>query len=204
MRVAVTGNAASGKTTLSRLWAREGVPVVLADELSREVVEPGSAGLSAVVEAFGQGILLDDGSLDRGALRSLVFRDPESRSRLEAILHPLILRYREEWLRKQASEGAPLVVAEIPLLYEVGLEGEFDLVVVVDAPREVRLRRLVEDRGLSEEDGMAIMEAQLSDEEKRRRADYVVQNAGTREDLETRALALLDLIRARAAGRRGP
>ena len=178
--------------------------MVLADDLSREVVGPGSEGLSAVVEAFGQGILLEDGTLNRGALRSLVFRDPESRARLEAILHPLILRRREEWLRERESEGSLLVVAEIPLLYEVGLEGEFDLVVVVDAPKEVRIRRLVEDRGLSEEDGIAITEAQLSDHEKRKRADYVVQNAGTREDLEIRALALLDLIRARAAGRKGP
>ena len=95
MKVAVTGNVASGKSTLSQIWARGGVPLVQADELAREVVEPGTEGLAAVVDAFGRELLSEDGRLDRSALRELVFRDPESRARLEGILHPLILACRD-------------------------------------------------------------------------------------------------------------
>jgi len=204
LNVAVTGNLASGKSTLSRIWAGEGVPVVMADELARAVVEPGTPGLQAVVEAFGAGVLQEDGSLDRDSLRTLVFDDPESRTRLEAILHPLIQDRRNAWLRDREEEGVGLVVAEIPLLFEAGLEGDFDLVVLVDASRKERLRRLTQDRGLSKEEAERMMASQMSSEEKRGRADYIVQNNGTREDLTVLALALLDLLRARAAGRRTP
>jgi dephospho-CoA kinase len=203
MKVAVTGNVASGKTTLSRIWAREGVPVVLADDLARAVVTPGSHGLEAVVDTFGTEVLQADGSLDRDALRDQVFRDSEKRQALEKILHPLILARRDTWMEEQERERVPLAVAEIPLLYEVGLEGGFSKVVLVDAPEEVRLRRLVEDRGWSEEAAMRLMKAQMPPEEKRGRADFIVYNDGTREDLEVHALALLDLLRARAAGK-GP
>jgi dephospho-CoA kinase len=156
-----------------------------------------------VVGEFGEGILKEGGTLDRAALRALVFQDEEKRKRLEAILHPLISSEREAWVREQEEAGAPMVVAEIPLLFEAGLEGEFDWVVVVDAPPGERTRRLREDRGLGEEEVGRIMEIQMPSDEKRRRADYVVDNSGSLEDLKIRALALLDLLRARAAGRGG-
>ena len=199
LKVAVTGNVASGKSTLSSLWAREGVPLLQADELARSVVEPGTEGLAAVVDAFGRDILAADGRLDRNFLRDLVFREAESRTRLEGILHPLILARREEWMAEREGEGIRLAVAEIPLLFEVGLEGEFDVVVLVDAPHAERLRRLLEDRGLEEEEAKRMMDAQQPPEEKRDRAHFVVPNAGSKEDLEIRALALLDLLRARSA-----
>jgi dephospho-CoA kinase len=199
LKVAVTGNVASGKSTLSSLWAREGVPLLQADELARSVVEPGTEGLAAVVDAFGRDILAADGRLDRNFLRDLVFREAESRTRLEGILHPLILARREEWMAEREGEGTQLAVAEIPLLFEVGLDGEFDVVVLVDAPHAERLRRLLEDRGLEEEEAKRMMDAQLPPEEKRDRAHFVVHNAGSKEDLEIRALALLDLLRARSA-----
>lgn len=202
MKVAVTGNVASGKTTLCLIWAREGLPLVLADDLARSVVDPGSEGLTAVVEAFGSEILQEGGGLDRGAMRALVLEDPARREELEGILHPLILARRDAWMEEQVGKGVSLAVAEIPLLYEVGLEDDFHQVVLVDAPSEVRLGRLMETRGLEEKEAVRLMEAQSDPEEKRGRAHFIVHNAGTPEELEVQALALLDLLRARAAGKK--
>jgi dephospho-CoA kinase len=198
LTVALTGNVASGKTTVAEIWAREGVPLIRADDLAREVVAPGTEGLKRVVRAFGEELLRPDGLLDRAKLRALVFRDAAERKRLEGILHPLIEMRRREWLAKLELEGASLVVAEIPLLFEVGLERAFDGVVLVTAPAEECLRRLVEDRGLDGVEAARIMSAQMPVEEKLQKSDYVLENEGTREELESRALALLDLLRARA------
>ena len=172
--------------------------MVLADDLARRAVEPGSEGLLAVVQAFGEGVLAPDGSLDRGALRERVFSEPAERERLEAILHPRIRALRDAWMREQEEAGRPLVVAEIPLLFEVGMEGEFDAVILVDAPEEERLRRLTENRDLTAGAARAIMDAQMPSSEKRSRADFVLDNDGSREELEDRAMALLDLLRARS------
>jgi dephospho-CoA kinase len=151
-----------------------------------------------VVEAFGDQVLGRDGSLDRGALRERAFGDARQRERLEAILHPRIRALRDAWMREQDAAGEPLVVAEIPLLFEVGMEGEFDAVILIDAPEEERLRRLIEERGLTERAARSIMDAQMPSAQKRSRADFVLDNGGTREELEDRALALLDLLRARS------
>jgi len=201
MRVAITGNVASGKSALARIWAREGVPVVSADVLAREAVEPGSPGLEAVIAAFGSELLRSDGTLDRNAMRALVFRDPASRRKLEKILHPIIGALRDEWMRGEAEGGSVLAVAEIPLLFELGLEGEFDAVVFVEAPARERLRRLTRLRGLDDDEAARIMEAQMPSEEKLSRSTFVIHNTGSEEELELRALALLDLLRARAAGK---
>jgi len=203
LKVAVTGNAGSGKSSLARIWSREGVPVVSADDLARAAVAPGTPGLAAVTEAFGPAVLREDGTLDRSALRDLVFRDQELRSRLEEILHPIIRSSRDEWIAREVKRGSLLVVAEIPLLFETGLDGEYDVVVLVDAPYEERLRRLTRLRGLEEGEARRILDAQMPPEEKVPRASYVVHNHGSEEDLEIRALALLDLLRARAARRPG-
>ncbi len=201
LKVAITGNVASGKSVLAEIWARAGVPLVSADALAREVVEPGTPGLDAVVQAFGPEVLESDGTLNRQEVRNRVFSDPHRRRQLEEILHPLIARRREEWMEEESRKGAGLGVAEIPLLFEVGLEEEFDAVVVVDAPPEERLRRLTEVRGLTKKEALRIMAAQMAPEEKVKRADFVIHNWGTIEELEERALALLDLLRARAAGK---
>jgi dephospho-CoA kinase len=196
--VALTGSVAAGKSTVAAIWEQAGIPVVRADELAREAVAPGSKGLKEVVEAFGPEILLADGSLDRAALRDRVFRDGGARTRLEGILHPRIGSLRERWMDLQREEGSALAVAEIPLLFEVGLEGDFDVVVCVDAPEELRLERLVEDRGLEEADARRIMAAQMPSGEKRRRAHFVLDNGGTREELREKSMALLDVLRTRA------
>jgi len=203
LKVAITGNIASGKSSLAGIWVRAGVPLVSADGLAREAVEPGTPGLEAVLRAFGPGIIGDDGTLDRDSLRGIVFRDPALRHQLEAILHPLINNLRKEWLQRQADKGSKLAVAEIPLLFEAGLEENFDLVVFVDAPSQERLRRLVEIRGLNPEEALRILDAQMSPDQKLTRADYVIHNSGTEVELEVRALALLDLLRARASRKEG-
>jgi dephospho-CoA kinase len=195
IRIGLTGNVASGKSEVARVWAGMGVPVVSADDLAREAVAPGSPGLRAVVEAFGTGVLASNGTLDRAGVREMVFRDPEARARLEAILHPRIRALRDAWVRERAREGAPLVVSEVPLLYEAGLEGEFDVVVVVHADSGDRRRRLIESRGIGAKDAERIMAAQGDPDEKRRRADHVIVNDGSLEELRARAGALVDRIR---------
>lgn len=205
LRVALTGNAGAGKSTVARLWRERGVPVLEADELAREAVAPGTDGLRAVVETFGTGFLQSDGTLDRGALRRLVFGEAEKRKALEAILHPRIRALRDRRMAELEAARHPLVVAEIPLLFELGMEGEFDVVILVDAPEEVRLRRLVEDRGLDPEEARRILAAQDAPDEKRRKATFVLENSGTLEELKAKALQVLELVRSRAGvGGAGP
>lgn len=194
--VALTGNVAAGKSTVARFWSEAGVPVILADDLAREVVAVGSEGLEAVVATFGTGILREDGSLDRATLRDRVFRDDEEREALEKILHPRIWALRDKWIARHQAEGATLLVAEIPLLYEAGLEDDFDVVVLVDAPEHERLRRLVEDRGIPKEEALRMMAAQLPADHKRALARFVLDNDGTRQELAEESLALLETLRA--------
>ena len=199
LSVALTGNVASGKSAVAGFWSRAGVPVVDADDLARRAVEPGSAGLEAVRGAFGDGVVAPDGALDRAALRRLVFEDEEARRRLEAIVHPRVWELRDAWLRERAAEGHRLAVSEIPLLFETGREGDFDVVVLVDAPVATRLGRLVRERGLGEAEARRIMAAQMDPAEKRRRADHVLENDGSLAELEMRAAALLETLREAAA-----
>ena len=195
LSVALTGNVASGKSTVAEQWAAVGVPVISADDLSRRAVEPGTPGLHAVVQAFGEQLLKADGTLDRGALGDLVFSDEDARARLESILHPIIWRLRDLWLEERRAEGATLVVSEIPLLFEVDRQGDFDAVVLVDAPDEQRLRRLVESRGIGSDDARRIMAAQMDPAAKRAKADFVIGNDGTPDELRAAAADVLRQLR---------
>ncbi len=199
LSVGLTGNAASGKSTVAALWRGQGVPVVDADVLAREAVRPGSAGLAEVVAAFGSDVEAPDGTLDRDRLRDAIFADPARRRQLEAILHPRIAHLRAEWVEAQKKDGHPVIVSEIPLLFEAGLEGDFDQIVLVHVPREVSLARMVETRGLTPEAAAAILDAQLPSEEKRGRSDHVIQNLSSKGDLEDSAMHVLGQLRARAA-----
>lgn len=203
LRVALTGNVAAGKSAVAEAWIRRGVPVVSADELARRAVEPGTPGLAEVREAFGEGVVAADGTLNRSELRARVFGDEDARRRLEGILHPRIGELRTAWMEERATRGDALVVAEIPLLYETGLEADFDVVVLVDAPEAVRLARLVDRRGLGSDEARRVMDAQMDPMDKRRRADYVLDNAGSLEALETRAEDVLTELRRRAEGPAG-
>lgn len=192
MRVGLTGGVASGKSTVAAILAGLGAVVVDADLLAREVVEPGTPGLAAVVEAFGSGVLADDGSLDRPALGAVVFADPDARKRLETVLHPLI-RARGAELEAAAPEGA-VVVHDIPLLAETGQADRFEAVLVVDVPVETQVDRMVADRGMSREDALARVAAQATREERLAVATYVVENTGTREDLRDRVTEVFDTL----------
>ena len=193
MRVALTGGVASGKSTVAGLLAEHGAVVVDSDALAREVVEPGTSGLAAVVEAFGDGVLTAEGRLDRPALGALVFADDGARRRLEGLLHPLI-RARAGEIEADAGADA-LVVHDIPLLVETGRQAEFDAVLVVDVPVEVQVERMVRDRGWSEDQARARLAAQASREERQQVATYVLDNTGTRDDLRDRVTEVVTMLR---------
>jgi dephospho-CoA kinase len=184
MRVGLTGGIASGKSTVSAFLAELGATVIDADLLAREVVAPGTEGLARVVEAFGTGILTPGGELDRPALGAIVFADEQARRRLEAIVHPLV-RDRGRALEAAAPEGA-LVVHDIPLLAESGQAATFDAVVVVDAPVETQVERMLAERGWTRADAESRIAAQATREQRRAVATYVIDNTGTLEDLRDR------------------
>jgi dephospho-CoA kinase len=174
VQVGLTGGIGSGKSAVARRFAELGALVIDSDALAREVVAAGMPGLAAVVEAFGPGVLREDGTLDRPALGRIVFGDDEARARLNRIVHPLVRR-RAVDLAAAAPEGT-VVVQDVPLLVESGLGGSFDLVVVVEAPEDVRVARLARDRGMGEAEARSRMAAQASDAERRAAADVVIVN----------------------------
>jgi dephospho-CoA kinase len=186
-RAALTGNIASGKSAVAEIWSGLGATIVDADVLAREVVAPGSQGLERVVRTFGDGVLLPDGSLDRAALRRRIFADAASRRALEAILHPLIGQLRERKDEELARAGTHIVVHVIPLLFETGLDREFDAIVVVDAPESVRLQRLVQHRGMDAGEARRMIGAQMPAAAKRERATLVIENDSTLDVLAARA-----------------
>jgi dephospho-CoA kinase len=180
LRIGLTGGIGSGKSTVSALLAQHGAVVVDADRIAREVVEPGTPGLAAIVEAFGSGVLTPDGALDRPALAAVVFADPGARRTLDGIVHPLV-RARGRELEAGAPPGS-VVVHDVPLLVETGQASSYDLVVVVLADEETRVARLVQ-RGLTAEDARARIAVQATDEQRRAAADVVLDNTGTPEEL---------------------
>jgi dephospho-CoA kinase len=180
LRIGLTGGIGSGKSTVARLLAERGARVVDADRIAREVVEPGTPGLAAVVAEFGEGVLTPDGALDRPALAALVFGDPAARARLDAVVHPLV-RARAAELVADAPADA-VVVQDVPLLVETGQAASYDLVLVVETDTETRVARLV-DRGLAAEDARARIASQASDEQRRAVADVVLRNDGDRDAL---------------------
>ena len=187
LRVALTGNVASGKSSVVDVWRSLGAHVIDADVLARRAVEPNTPGHAAVVRAFGQNVLSSDGTIDRAQLRTVVFNNAGDRARLEAILHPEIGRLRASEERALVMSGVQLVVSDIPLLFETGLDDQFDVVVHVHAAPEIREARLMQERGLSAEQARAIMNAQMPSEEKRARSHFVINNEGSMEELRARA-----------------
>lgn len=196
--VGLTGNIGAGKSSVARLFALWGATVVDADALAREAVAPGSEALRAIAARWGDRVLTPDGALDRAALRHIVFADAAERAALDAIVHPEIGRRRSGAIAAARARGERLVICDVPLLFEAGLTGIVDVIVLVDAPREQRLERLTGERGLSAADAAAMMAAQWPTERKRRQADWVIENDGTWAELEPRARAVFDALRAQA------
>ncbi|RMI87304.1 dephospho-CoA kinase [Streptomyces sp. ZS0098] len=194
LTVGLTGGIGAGKSEVSRLLVERGAVLIDADRIAREVVEPGTPGLAAVVEAFGEEILAEDGSLDRPRLGALVFNDPDKLATLNLIVHPLVgARSRE--LEEAAPEDA-VVVHDVPLLTENGLARLYDVVIVVDAGTGTQLDRLVRLRGMSEEDARARMAAQATREQRRAVADIVIDNDVPLDALERRVKEVwADLVR---------
>lgn len=197
--VGLTGNIAAGKSAVAARLASHGIPIVDADLLARAAVAPFTPALRRIAERWGKGVLEADGSLDRAALRRLVFADAVERKALDEIVHPEVARLRDTAIATYASKHEPIVVCDIPLLFEAGLEDTVDLIVLVDAPVGVRRERLVRDRDLSPAEADAMIAAQLPAEAKRARADLLLENAGTRAELDARVDALLAALRERAA-----
>ncbi|MFD8251147.1 dephospho-CoA kinase [Streptomyces werraensis] len=194
LTVGLTGGIGAGKSEVSRLLVECGAVLIDADRIAREVVEPGTPGLAAVVEAFGEEILAEDGSLDRPRLGALVFSDPEKLAMLNSIVHPLVgARSRE---REEAAPADAVVVHDVPLLTENGLAPLYDVVIVVDASPETQLDRLVRLRGMSEEDARARMAAQATREQRRAIADVVIDNDVPLDALQRRVREVwADLVR---------
>lgn len=180
LRVGLTGGIGSGKSMVTARLAQHGAWIIDSDRIAREVLEPGSAGLRAVVDTFGTGILAGDGALDRSALAELVFADADARARLNAIVHPLVAARSAE-LATKVPPGA-VAVHDIPLLVETGRAAGFPLVVVVHADPVVRLRRLVAHRDMAESAAVARIAAQATDEQRRAVADVWLDNSGCRDD----------------------
>ncbi|MFF5493077.1 dephospho-CoA kinase [Streptomyces aquilus] len=196
LKVGLTGGIGAGKSEVSRLLVERGAVLIDADRIAREVVAPGTPGLAAVVEAFGSGVLAEDGGLDRPKLGSIVFADPEKLAVLNSIVHPLV-GARSRALESAADEDA-VVVHDVPLLTENGLAPLYDVVVVVDAAPETQLDRLVRLRGMTEDDARARMAAQATREKRREIADIVIDNDVPLEDLRRRVADVWDELVRRA------
>ena len=183
--IGLTGNIASGKTAVAEKLASRGAVIIDADVLAREAVSRGSPALDAIVAKWGSDVLDSHGNLDRASLRHRVFADQSDLDALNEIVHPEVARLRQRDVAAARKRGEKLVVCVIPLLFEKHRADEFDAIVLVDAPRSVRLERIVRDRGIDEAEAMKMIASQMPADLKRARADYVIENAGSRADLES-------------------
>jgi dephospho-CoA kinase len=199
MIVALTGNIAAGKSTVTALFRQWGAGIVDADEVVRDLQRPGTEVFEKIVARFGRGILRDTGELDRAALRRLILADPRARSDLNAIVHPAVRARRDALVAAARAAGARIIVADIPLLFEAADPAEFDAVVLVDAPEATRLHRLVTMRGLPKEDAERLMAVQLPSATKRPRSQFVIDNDSDRAHLERRARDVWLALEERAA-----
>jgi dephospho-CoA kinase len=201
-RVALTGGIATGKSHVRACFEQLGVPTIDADVLARQAVAPGTAGLAAVVREFGPAVLDGSGALDRGAMARIVFSDAGARNALEAIIHPIVRAATDAWFASLDASVTPFAVADIPLLYEVERDRDFDAVVVAACDPATQFARLRARDALSEEDARRRLAAQLPIEEKVRRADYIVRTDGTLEETARATGAVVEALRRRSWGAR--
>jgi dephospho-CoA kinase len=199
-RIGLTGGIASGKSVAAARLRELGAVVIDADELAREAVQPGSAGLEAIVDEFGAQVLNPDGTLDRAGLAAVVFHDDERRARLDAIVHPIVRRLAAEREAKAgAGDAGAVVVHDIPLLVETGQDQDFHVLVVVHAPAVLRVERLVRLRGLTRHEAEARVAAQASDEARLAVADVVLDGTGSEAELRAQVDELWDRLAAERA-----
>lgn len=194
--VGLTGGIASGKSTVAKILQSLGAAIVNADDLAREVVEPGHEAWKEIVAAFGADILQSDQTLDRQKLRTLIFNQPEARKRLESIIHPRVRALAEERIRQYAAAGYPVVIYEVPLLFEGNLQEWLRPVILVACDVETQTARLQKRDHLTATDAEKHIAAQMSLKDKRRLADYVIENNGSLEDLERQTRQILEELKA--------
>jgi dephospho-CoA kinase len=194
IRVGLTGGIATGKSTVARMFAARGAAILDADEVVRELQYPGMSVYDAIVKAFGTVILRDDGTIDRKSLGELVFREAKLRRRLETIVHPALISAVEQRVVELRTHGIPICVVELPLLVEAGSEHRFDWIVVVTAPEEVQVARLMADRHLTHEEALARIRSQMPLQEKVRRAHFVIENGGDLKETERRVREIYDVL----------
>ena len=204
LNVALTGNIAAGKSTVVDLFRRWGATIIDADQLVREAQRPGTEVMQAIGFRFGRDVILPGGELDRKALRGKVMGDDAALEDLNAIVHPAVRRERNRLLEQARRRGDRIVINDIPLLFESADPAEFDLVILVDAPDAVRLERLVQSRGMAEAAARQALKAQQPAEAKRPLSDFVIENAGTRADLEQHARRVWDQLIVKAAAAKHP
>lgn len=195
-RIALTGGIATGKTYVRQQFEKLGVPTSDADTLARQVVAPGTERLAAVVQAFGPGMLDPSGALDRKKLAGVVFSNEDARRRLEAIVHPAVQRATDEWFASLEGGRHPFAIADIPLLYEVERDRDFDTVIVVASDPAVQLRRVMERDNLTEAEARQRVGAQLPIGEKVRRADFVIRTDGSFDETDRQAVDVFERLLA--------
>lgn len=196
IRVGLTGGIGAGKSTVANMLEEHGAVIIDADEISRELVEPGEPALHLLVEEFGPEIIRPDGSLNRGALAAAAFSDEEGTAKLNAIMHPLIRAESTRRLQAAAEEGADIVVYDMPLLVETDQADLVDLVVVVDVPVEMQIERATSMRGLEEFDVKRRIAVQATREDRRAVADVVIDNSGDRWQTQRQVDELWEKLRA--------
>ncbi len=191
MVVGLTGGIASGKSSVAAMFRAEGIPVICADTLAREIVAPGSPGLRAIRETFGPTVISQEGELERKALADVVFGSSEARRTLESITHPRVAALMRKAISYEQAQGASIVVADIPLLFEVGWVERFDVTVLVYTPENVQLERLTARDGLSRTEAEARIRSQMPIETKKRLATVVIDNSGPTERTRDRVRKLI-------------
>jgi dephospho-CoA kinase len=194
--IGLTGGIASGKSTVAAILRRLGAAIVNADELAREVVQPDTPGWQEIVATFGAEVLQPDRSLDRQKLRKIVFDDPDARKKLEAVIHPRVRALAEQRIKEHAGAGFEIIVYEVPLLFEGNLQNSLRPVVLVAAGIATQKKRLEQRDRLAASEAEKHIAAQMSLEEKRRLADYVIENDGSLEELERQVREVLTKIKA--------
>jgi dephospho-CoA kinase len=197
--VGLTGNIGSGKSEVARLFEALGATIIDADVLAREAVAPGMPAYAKIVDRWGPQVVAPDGALDRQALRRLVFGYKAQLDELNAIVHPEVTRLRDTYVAQARERGDRIVVYVVPLLFEANLRDTFDAIILVDAPTPVRLERLVRTRGLGADEAATMIAAQMPAELKRARADIVIANEGTLEELRQRVMATWEQLTAQEA-----
>jgi dephospho-CoA kinase len=200
LNVGLTGGIGAGKSEVTRRFAALGAHIIDADALAREVVAPGTPGLEAVIAEFGPGVRAGDGSLDRDAVAAIVFNDDEARSRLNGIVHPLIGERVFELLAEyEAADPDGILINDVPLIAEAGVAERYEVIVVVDAPVETQLDRLVRLRGMTQEAAQARIDVQASREQRLALADYVIVNDGDLDSLQRQVDEVWAALQSRVA-----